>query len=126
MITYQPDIQTCLANWQPPNLDFLFINKFFYLWYYSINCNARVLIVLTDLFCISEWTDESDFIEIIKNAKGGNDFCQSYVGRKGGKQALTLNKNCYDYGPIAHELFHVLGFPHENQRLDSQDYIKRQ
>ena len=53
-------------------------------------------------------------------------MCQSYVGRKGGKQALTLNRNCYDYGPIAHELFHVLGFPHENQRLDSQDYIKRQ
>ena len=78
------------------------------------------------IFWIRQWTDESDYIEIIKNAKGGNDLCQSYVGRKGGKQALTLNRNCYDYGPIAHELFHVLGFPHENQRLDSQDYIKRQ
>ena len=82
-----------------------------------------VLIVPTDLLFTRERTDESDYIQIIKNAKGGNDFCQSYVGRRGGKQALTLNKNCYDYGPIAHELFHVLGFPHENQRLDSQDYI---
>ena len=91
-----------------------------------MNCNARGLIVLTYFFLIRERTDESDYIEIIKNAKGGNDLCQSYVGRKGGKQALTLNRNCYDYGPIAHELFHVLGFPHENQRLDSQDYIKRQ
>ena len=84
------------------------------------------LIFFLLFFLIRERTDESDYIEIIKNAKGGNDLCQSYVGRKGGKQALTLNKNCYDYGPIAHELFHVLGFPHENQRLDSQDYIKRQ
>ena len=85
-----------------------------------------MLIVLTVLFCISERTDESDYIEIIKNAKGGNNLCQSYVGRKGGKQALTLTRNCYDYGPIAHELFHVVGFPHENQRLDSQYYLKRQ
>ena len=85
-----------------------------------------MLIVLTVLFCISERSDESDYIEIITNAKAGFNFCQSYVGRKGGKQALTLNRNCYDYGPIAHELFHVLGFPHENQRLDSQDYLKRQ
>ena len=93
------------------------------MWFYSINCNARVLIVLTNLFCISERTDESDYIEIVKNAKGGDALCQSYVGRKGGKQALTLNKDCYENGHIAHELFHVLGFPHENQRLDSQDYI---
>ena len=85
-----------------------------------------VLIVLTDILFIRERTDESDYIQIIKNAKGGNDFCQSYVGRKGGQQELTLNRNCYDYGPIAHELFHVLGFPHENQRLDSPDYLKRQ
>ena len=85
-----------------------------------------VLILLTDLLFTRNRTDESDYIQIIKNAKGGNDFCQSYVGRKGGQQELTLNRNCYDYGPIAHELFHVLGFPHENQRLDSLDYLKRQ
>ena len=88
--------------------------------------NPQIWFFFPSFFKIRERTDESDYIEIIKNAKGGNDLCQSYVGRKGGKQALTLNKNCYDYGPIAHELFHVLGFPHENQRLDSQDYITRQ
>ena len=92
----------------------------------SVNCNARVPVVLIDLFCIRERTDESDYIEIVMNDKRGHDFCQSYVGRRGGKQALTMNRNCFDYGPIAHELFHVLGFPHENQRLDSQDYIKCQ
>ena len=83
-----------------------------------------VLIVLTDFLFTRNRTDESDYIQIIK--KGANDLCQSYVGRKGGQQELTLNRNCYDYGPIAHELFHVLGFPHENQRLDSPDYLKRQ
>ena len=87
-----------------------------------MNCNARVL-YCTNIFFISERTDENDYIEIIMNAKGGDALCQSYVGRKGGKQALTMNKDCYDYGHIAHELFHVLGFAHENQRLDSQDYI---
>ena len=113
---------TCLVKQQLQKLDFALRNKCLYLWFCSINCNARVLIVLTDLFLIRERTDESDYIEIIKNAKGDN-VCQSYVGRKGGKQALTMNKDCYDYGHIAHELFHVLGFAHENQRLDSQDYI---
>ena len=94
---------------------------------YKLQCKTNSSTYCTIIsFWIRERTDESDYIEIIKNAKGGNGLCQSYVGRKGGKQALTLNKNCYDYGPIAHELFHVLGFPHENQRLDSQDYIKRQ
>ena len=125
-MTYQHDRQTCLVDWQPQKLDFLFRNKCLYLWFYSINCNTSILIVLTDLFCIRERTDEIDYIEVIKNPKQGNDFCQSYVGRRGGKQALTLNRNCFDYGTIAHELFHVLGFPHENQRIDSQDYIKCQ
>ena len=48
------------------------------------------------------------------------------VGLFGGKQEIVLNKECYDYGAILHEIFHSFGYPHENQRSDFRDYVKSQ
>ena len=49
-----------------------------------------------------------------------------YVGKKDGQNVMVLNRNCFDYHPIMHQFFHILGFAHENQRPDSYKYIKSQ
>ena len=57
--------------------------------------------------------------------------CWSYIGRKGGRQTLSLkppdDKKCHclcDVGRILHEMMHALGFYHEHSRADRDNYIK--
>ncbi|KAI8485974.1 hypothetical protein Bbelb_362950 [Branchiostoma belcheri] len=49
--------------------------------------------------------------------------CNSQVGRVGGMQELSLGTNCLGKGTILHELMHVVGFWHEHQRPDRDDYV---
>lgn len=50
--------------------------------------------------------------------------CDSEVGRTGGAQRLNLDSvECMDRGVVLHELFHVLGFVHEQNRNDRDDYV---
>ena len=60
-----------------------------------------------------------------------NFRCWSYMGRKGGKQTLSLkppdDKKCHclcDVGRTLHEMMHALGFYHEHSRTDRDNYIK--
>ena len=53
------------------------------------------------------------------------------MGRKGGKQTLSLkppdDKKCHclcDVGRTLHEMMHALGFYHEHSRTDRDNYIK--
>ena len=53
------------------------------------------------------------------------------MGRKGGKQTLSLkppdDKKCHclcDVGRLLHEMMHALGFYHEHSRTDRDNYIK--
>lgn len=48
--------------------------------------------------------------------------CSSYVGRNGGKQSVNLAPSC-SYKNILHELGHVIGFYHEHQRVDRDNFI---
>ena len=50
--------------------------------------------------------------------------CESDVGRIGGRQTTSLGGGCYRHGIIVHELGHVVGFQHEQNRPDREQYVK--
>uniref|UniRef100_A0A7N8WQL2 Metalloendopeptidase n=1 Tax=Mastacembelus armatus TaxID=205130 RepID=A0A7N8WQL2_9TELE len=64
--------------------------------------------------------NENDYISI-ENLSG----CYSSLGRVGGKQVLSLNRQgCIYQGIIQHELNHGLGFQHEQSRSDRDSYVR--
>lgn len=68
-------------------------------------------------------TDEEDYIEFTGDSSG----CASYVGRRGGKQTITLPEfdygTCRTHGIIIHETCHALGMWHEQSRPDRDLYV---
>jgi len=52
--------------------------------------------------------------------------CSSMVGMRGGNQAIYLNSQCFADGLIrtVHELLHTLGFVHEHERPDRDEFIR--
>lgn len=52
----------------------------------------------------------------------GTGICKSYVGRVGGKQPLWIAPGCRA-DDIAHEILHALGFVHEQNRSDRDQFI---
>ncbi|MBT6326308.1 MAG: hypothetical protein HOJ35_10095 [Bdellovibrionales bacterium] len=64
--------------------------------------------------------DEKDFVHFKNNGSNG---CSSYVGRVGGRQVINVPDWC-GKGSLIHEVFHALGFYHEQSRRDRNKYIK--
>lgn len=56
----------------------------------------------------------------IRTDQGG---CSSYVGYQGRRQDLTLGSGCQYKGITIHEIFHALGFNHEQSRGDRNHYV---
>ena len=68
-------------------------------------------------------TIETDYVYFI-GVDPNSNFCgASYVGRIGGSQRIELNPHCTDLGTALHEITHALGFLHEHQRSDRDNYI---
>lgn len=82
------------------------------LYYYVICHYFCTLSILTSKFFIA-WLIYWSFIH----------SCWSSIGRSGGKQRVSLGKGCERKGIAIHELMHVLGFFHEQSRLDRDKYV---
>ncbi|XP_035227710.1 astacin-like metalloprotease toxin 5 [Stegodyphus dumicola] len=64
-------------------------------------------------------TDEKDYIRMVQS-----NGCWSFVGRLGnGEQKLSLGHGCENFGAVVHEIMHALGFWHEQNRSDRDDYL---
>uniref|UniRef100_A0A0N4ZU27 Metalloendopeptidase n=1 Tax=Parastrongyloides trichosuri TaxID=131310 RepID=A0A0N4ZU27_PARTI len=64
-------------------------------------------------------SSDSDYVYISKK-----DGCYADFARVGGKQEVSLADECVDYPTVIHELMHVIGFIHEHQRSDRDDFIR--
>ncbi len=50
--------------------------------------------------------------------------CGSFVGRQFGEQRVSISGICLQKHTILHELGHVIGFHHEHNRPDRDEYIR--
>jgi len=65
-------------------------------------------------------TNQRDYIFV--HSGGG---CSSHVGRKGGRQTLSLKRRgCLYRSTVLHEFMHAAGFWHEQSRADRDRYIR--
>lgn len=65
-------------------------------------------------------SNQRDYIRVV--SKRG---CYSTLGRRGGAQELSVNKQgCLYHGIIQHEFIHALGFQHEQTRSDRDKYVR--
>jgi len=62
--------------------------------------------------------------DYIRFMNGGDGQCYSSLGRQIGGQDLSLGRWCDSLGTAQHEIMHALGFNHEHNRPDRDNYVK--
>ena len=66
------------------------------------------------------WTSSDDSYILFKKSSGG---CSSWIGQQSGYQDIWLASWCIKRGTIQHETLHALGFGHEMNRPDRDNYV---
>ncbi|XP_069956062.1 zinc metalloproteinase nas-4 [Cherax quadricarinatus] len=78
-------------------------------------------VLTSDCITFVERTTEDDYILFTHDNEDG---CHSYVGKVGGSQQINYPDWCLaSYGSVQHEMYHALGFHHEQSRTDRDDYV---
>lgn len=72
---------------------------------------------VTSLDFIEISGESGDYIDVISD-----DGCYSYIGKVGGRQALSLGEGC-SVGNAIHEIGHAIGLFHEHARMDRDLHI---
>ncbi|XP_060575448.1 uncharacterized protein LOC132732939 [Ruditapes philippinarum] len=73
--------------------------------------------------CISFYNDKQIFNRLVFK-RGYNNLCASEVGMQQGPQIINLGNSCFKQEIVIHEIGHALGFYHEHNRWDRDNYIK--
>jgi hypothetical protein len=100
--------------------------------YYSFDSSVKSSLRTSILGVMNEISDSSGVIfkaktsttknyVVFKNAHSGKSA--SEVGMQGGEQDIIIVTPNYNNTTIHHEIFHTLGFYHEHQRSDRNNYI---
>ncbi|KAL1251482.1 hypothetical protein QQF64_019278 [Cirrhinus molitorella] len=90
--------------------------------YYDKSVIANAMSTFHSKTCIRfvARSTQADYISI-----ENKDGCYSSLGRTGGKQVVSFNRQgCVYHGIVQHELNHALGFYHEQTRSDRDKYVK--
>jgi len=89
---------------------------------------TRNLMKTANCLKFEEITDTSSTSSFIKFTNDGDQHydgngCWSYVGEQGGEQVINLDPGCMHEGKVTHEIFHALGFAHEQNRPDRDEFV---
>jgi hypothetical protein len=71
---------------------------------------------------IPKTASDVDYVEITPD-DGSESYCYSYVGRIGGRQLMKMFGECLRVAAMIHELGHAIGFNHEHERPDRDDFV---
>ena len=70
------------------------------------------------------WREKTDDDTAFVHFQSSESGCYSYVGRIGLQQPINYAPGCTDrYGTVQHEMYHALGFFHEQSRTDRDDFV---
>ncbi|CAB9526035.1 metalloproteinase dpy-31 [Seminavis robusta] len=86
-----------------------------------IESSIRDLAERSKVIRFVERTSQAAYVHVVDKSGG----CSSYVGKRhtGKEQELNLSSRCVRVGTIQHEFLHALGFTHEQNRPDRDDYV---